>query len=254
MRSDLIIQKLYSAFDGEFNPGFIKTKGLRHSDCFVYYLYGSADYIFDGYTLNVREGDSFYLAKNSLYDIRINEKSKYICIDFEFQPSKETRHSLLFKNVGIATSKKFLKFLHIRTDVSGDNFPKAFSMIYEIYFELIKRSNEKYLKGVSFDKINEYIIDNYTRPDISLESIASGTGFSEAQIRRTLKSRLRITPVKHINFLRLEKAERLLSESNLSISEIAFATGFEDQFYFSRAFKKQYGISPTGYRRNNVSE
>ncbi|MBQ3015851.1 MAG: helix-turn-helix transcriptional regulator [Clostridia bacterium] len=254
MQSDLVIQKIHSAFDGEFNPGFIKRKGMRHSDCFVYYLYGSADYIFDDYTLNVSAGDSFYLAKNSLYDIRINEKSKYICIDFEFHPSKETRQSLLFKNVGIATSKYFLKFLHIRTDVNGGNIPKAFSMIYEIYFELLKRSNEKYLRGRGFDKINEYIVDSYSRPDISLESIARGTGFSESQIRRTLKSRLRITPLKYINFLRLEKAERLLSESNLSISEIAFATGFEDQFYFSRAFRKQYGISPMGYRRNNVSE
>ena len=82
MRSDLVIQKIYSAFEGKFNPGFIKRKGLRHSDCFVYYLNGSADYIFDGYTLSVCKGDAFYIAKNSLYDIKINEKSKYICIDF----------------------------------------------------------------------------------------------------------------------------------------------------------------------------
>ena len=87
--------------------------------------------------------------------------------------------------------------------------------------------------------------------NISVAAIAKGSGFSESQVRRMFKAKLRVTPIKYINYLRLEKAKKMLTESNFSVFEIAFATGFEDQFYFSRIFKKQYGISPLSYRFEN---
>ena len=251
MNSNLIIQKIHSAFEGEFNPGFIKGKGARHSDCFVYYVYGNANYIFENCTLNVSEGTGFYISKSSVYDIKINEKSKYICIDFEFQQSDRTRRSLSFGNVGVGISNLFSRFLHIRFAEDRDNLPKAFSLLYEIYFELLKKTNEKYSRYADFDAITEFVLDNYTSPDISIAAIAKGSGFSESQVRRMFKAKLRVTPIKYINYLRLEKAKKMLTESNFSVSEIAFATGFEDQFYFSRIFKKQYGISPLSYRFEN---
>ena len=216
------------------------------------YVQGKAEYIFENYSLKVSEGDAFFLAKNSEYDIKIHDKSKYICIDFEFQLSNEVRNSLLFKNVGIGIGKLFSRFLHIRPVEDQDNVPKAFSLLYEIYFELLKKNNEKYSRYISFDKINEFILDNYTSADISLALIASGTGFSESQVRRMIKAKLHVNPVQYINHLRLEKAKKMLSESNLSISEIAFATGFEDQFYFSRIFKNNVGMSPFEYRKETT--
>ena len=117
MDSNLIIEKIHSAFEGEFNPGFIKGKGARHSDCFVYYVYGNANYIFENCTLNVSEGTGFYISKSSVYDIKINEKSKYICIDFEFQQSDRTRHSLSFGNVGLGISNLFSRFYLLRIEI-----------------------------------------------------------------------------------------------------------------------------------------
>ena len=251
MDSDLVIQKLHSAFEGEFNPGFIKGKRPRHSDCFVYYVYGNANYIFENYTLNVSEGTAFYLSKNSLYNIKINEKSKYICIDFDFLPSSEVRRSCSFGSVGVSTENLFSRFLHIRFKDDRTNLPKAFSLIYEIYHNLIKRNHEKYSRYSDYDKIVEYVLDHYTSPDISLSAIANGTGLSESHIRRCLNAKMHVTPIKYINHLRLEKAKKMLLESNFTISEIATATGFEDQFYFSRIFKKHYGSSPRDFRIEN---
>ena len=251
MDSDIVIQKIYSAFEGEFNPGFIQRNKPRHSDCFVYYVYGDASYIFENYTLNVSMGTAFYISKESLYNIKINEKSKYICIDFDFCPSPEVRRSVIFGSVGVSTVNLFSRFLHIHFRNEGFYLPKAFSLIYEIYYSLLKRNNEKYSRYSDYDKIVEYALDHYTEQDISLASISAGTGLSESHIRRCLSAKLHITPIKYINHLRLEKAKRLLLESNFSILEIASATGFEDPFYFSRVFKKQYGTSPRAFRLEN---
>ena len=249
MKSDLVIQMVLSSFDGEFNRGLIRNKSARSSDCFAYYVYGSADYIFEDQTLSVREGDAFYLAKGSVYDIQIHEKSKFICLNFDFQPSDTVRHSELFPSVGTATGHMFHQFLHLRLDEDRDYLPKAFSALYDVYFELLMIGNQasaRYVAG--FDRLHAYIIDHYADSDLSLASIANGTDISESRIRRMLQSKLHTTPIKYINSLRLEKAQALLSESNVPISDIAYATGFEDPFYFSRMFKKQYGISPARYR------
>jgi AraC-like DNA-binding protein len=47
---------------------------------------------------------------------------------------------------------------------------------------------------------------------------------------------------------RMLAARRMLVEARLSVKEIAHAVGFEDPFYFSRRFTRQFGVSPTGLR------
>ena len=68
-------------------------------------------------------------------------------------------------------------------------------------------------------------------------------------LRRIFKSAVNTTPVKYINYLRLEKAKNMLINSNYSVNEIAFSVGFEDAYYFSRLFKKEIGISPSEYKK-----
>ena len=248
MKSDLIIGKLYNAYEGGFNRGVIKSKAPRHSDCFVVYLLGQAEYIFCDYKLKISEGDAFFLAKDSVYDINVKEVSKYVCIDFDFQNTGEIRASEKFGKASIELNNKFLKYLHVKLGSKRENMPLAMSTLYDIYYECCKRSNSVYGKHNEFDKVLNFILENYTDPEISLERIVTSTGNSEITVRRMFKSILHTTPIKYINNLRFEKAKRMLEESNLSVSQIAFLAGFTDAFYFSRAFKKEFGLSPLSYR------
>jgi AraC family transcriptional activator of pobA len=50
------------------------------------------------------------------------------------------------------------------------------------------------------------------------------------------------------DFRALLEAARLLRFTDLTVGEIAFRAGYEDQLYFSRAFKRRYGVAPMGYR------
>ena len=56
------------------------------------------------------------------------------------------------------------------------------------------------------------------------------------------------SPKEYLTEYRIKQACRLLKETDLSISAIAYSVGFENNLYFSKAFKKQKGLSPSEYR------
>lgn len=94
-----------------------------------------------------------------------------------------------------------------------------------------------------------YIEDQYLKP-LSLEDIAGKSNISIRHLNRIFRSYYQMTPISYVHKLRLEKACHLLKNSNLSITQISYDCGFNDSNYFTRQFKKAYGVSPKNYRQN----
>ncbi len=245
MEKDLTIQKIHSVFEGEFNPGHLENTKGRHSDAFVIYLYGRAEYVIGERSFCVGSGGVFFLAKGSQYQINVFEKSKFVCIDFDFCQCEQIRESCLFDRISPSVKNDFLKLFHVWHSNDSSNIPQAFSILYNVYFEGIRALDGSYSRsGELFSRITSYILDNYTNPDLSLEHISIFAGISEVHIRRIFKDKANTTPIKYINFIRITQAENMMKNSNFTVAEIAEAVGFNDPFYFSRIFKKSYGLSP----------
>ena len=85
--------------------------------------------------------------------------------------------------------------------------------------------------------------------DLSVEAIASELALSRVQLYRKVKALTGCTPVDLLRKARLNKARRLLTESDLSVSEIAYSVGFTSPSYFSKCFKDEYGIVPGDARQ-----
>lgn len=83
---------------------------------------------------------------------------------------------------------------------------------------------------------------------ISSDELAKISGYSERQFLRLFKSVFSTTPSAYIVNLRMKKAELLLKTEKSSIGEIAWSCGYDDHNYFSRVFKKRFGVSPSVYR------
>jgi AraC-like DNA-binding protein len=79
--------------------------------------------------------------------------------------------------------------------------------------------------------------------------MADFCNLSEGYFSHHFKESVGIAPIKYLTNLRMEKAKFLLSESDLSVSAIAWSLGYGDLLYFSRIFKKIVGESPTIYRK-----
>ena len=96
-------------------------------------------------------------------------------------------------------------------------------------------------------KAERFIWENYTSK-ISLQEIASASGLSAPYFSTIFKVEMGENLSSYLNRIRVEKASRMLTETDLSLSEIAGACGFEDQSWFSKTFKHFIGVSPGKYR------
>jgi AraC-like DNA-binding protein/ligand-binding sensor protein len=96
-------------------------------------------------------------------------------------------------------------------------------------------------------KAERYIRENYTRK-ISLQEIADVSGLSAPYFSTIFREEMGENLSAYLNRLRVEKAGRLLTETDMSLSEISGSCGFEDQSWFSKIFKNYTGTSPGRYR------
>jgi AraC-like DNA-binding protein len=100
------------------------------------------------------------------------------------------------------------------------------------------------------EKMNLYIAQNYQR-ELTLERIAKNVGLHPNYAVSLFRSHCGIGIVKFISQLRVSHAQRLLSTSDMKITDIAFDSGFASLSSFYDVFKKLCGESPSEYRKKN---
>ncbi|MEZ0540068.1 hybrid sensor histidine kinase/response regulator transcription factor [Fibrella arboris] len=84
-------------------------------------------------------------------------------------------------------------------------------------------------------------------PDFNVTSLVSEIGMSRPVLFRKVKMLTGLSVIDLLRTTRLKKAELLLKQRKVSVAEVAFAVGFSDPKYFSRAFRAQYGMTPTEF-------
>lgn len=95
--------------------------------------------------------------------------------------------------------------------------------------------------------LTEYLIPHLREP-LTSETIARDLGISRSKLYSSCDKYLGMGIAEYIRTLRLEQAQKLLKESDLSITQISDSIGFEDYNYFCRVFKKETGYSAKKYR------
>ncbi|AYB42863.1 response regulator transcription factor [Paenibacillus lautus] len=105
----------------------------------------------------------------------------------------------------------------------------------------------------NMDRLLEYIQDHYADP-ITLTEVARQFHFNASYLSSYFASYNGEGFSEYLNKIRLEKAMELLLTTELTISEISASVGYSDQSYFTKVFKKQTGISPSQFRRQDVRE
>ena len=96
----------------------------------------------------------------------------------------------------------------------------------------------------------DYIARNYQDESLNVEKIARSLFINSRYLRRVFTAHTQMTVIDYITRLRMQKAAELLEGANIKHVEIARMLGYSDACYFSRCFKKFYGISPSEYELN----
>jgi len=118
--------------------------------------------------------------------------------------------------------------------------------IFDLSQQKITSVDKKFLQKV-FDVIMSRISDS----SFNVEFLADELLVSRSVLHRKILSLTGETPGELIRRIRLNKAAELIKQGFGNLSEIALEVGFNNPAYFSEAFKKQFGIAPSQYQRNN---
>ncbi len=114
----------------------------------------------------------------------------------------------------------------------------------------VRRKNNEHVRKLL--DICRYINEHFTQ-DISLTDVANHFGFSKYHFTRLFKEFTHTTFHQYLNNLRIEHAEALLANFELSVIDVALMSGFSSISTFNRVFKDQKMISPTNYRKSYLS-
>lgn len=99
-----------------------------------------------------------------------------------------------------------------------------------------------------FVKFVDIVEHNLSNPDFSVDFLSSEMGLNRTKLYSTIKDITEMTLGQYILKLRLERAANLLSTTNMTVTEVVFNIGIESPSYFTRAFKAQFGISPSNFK------
>lgn len=97
-------------------------------------------------------------------------------------------------------------------------------------------------------KLRNLILDNLTEPNFGIKEICEVLKISRAQLHNKIKSLTGLSISNYINSIRVQKAKELLEITSQNVSEVAFQVGISNLSYFSKLFKKEFGVTPKDYR------
>ncbi|MDR0542096.1 MAG: response regulator [Dysgonamonadaceae bacterium] len=97
---------------------------------------------------------------------------------------------------------------------------------------------------IFLEKVTRIIHKNLSNISFNIDRLAEESGTSRSSLHRKIKGISELTPNDFIHLIRLKKAAELIREGSYRINEIGFLVGFSSSSYFSKSFKKQFGVSP----------
>jgi transcriptional regulator GlxA family with amidase domain len=115
-------------------------------------------------------------------------------------------------------------------------------------------AKHRYLEGQNIQHPDELIVETQfwlqenLGVEIDFRQVAQHFGISTRSLNRRFKSATGSTPVQYLQRLRAEIAKELLQSTNLSLGEVAYRVGYQDNGHFTRVFKKFMGTTPGEYR------
>ena len=193
-----------------------------------------------------KPGDVLFLPANISYKVEYSV-SESIVVHFDQCNYSEVENICLENSSTINIG--FENLLEVWNKKRSINQTKSI-----IYYILDKMSNDQKtsISDTSLAAGVRYIDAHFSDPKIDIETVCAVAFISVSSLQRGFAKYFGISPKQYLIQLRMNRALELLTENRLSVKEISFVCGFTDEKYFSRAFKKRYGCSPSQLKNNYI--
>lgn len=182
------------------------------------------------------------ITPTSQYTIDVEFTSR----DAELQRALETEwEAERFQYIGLGHR---MMFEQIRINAMSDRpflQHSAQHRLYSVLFEFAAgKTSTSSLDHDYLDAALQIMQSRFPHP-LSIEQVCRKLGLSRSYFTRIFKQAFGVPPLRYYLKLRLDNAKHLLEDGNVKVKDVAATLGFEDELYFSRLFKKWYGVSPS---------
>lgn len=235
-----------------------KTVKHYHSLYEIYYLeQGVCNYLIEEKIYEMLSGDVVFIPKGVIHKTKYENMHSRLLINCseEYLNGVEIKKPFVYRNskyskkiYGIFKSVE-AEYLH--SDKFSDALIRGYmqQMLATVYrseneYENNRTQNKYVLKALDF------LGDNYTE-EITLVHLAAQLKISPEHLSRIFKKETGLGFNEYLSLLRLKKAEAILKQNDsITVSEAAFACGFNDSNYFCEKFKSVYGVSPLKFKNS----
>lgn len=150
------------------------------------------------------------------------------------------------KNIGVIMGEAYEPYSELEKLSTNELHQHYLRTIYERVMQFMD-SNKDSRSSVITDKAKTYIHTHFKENDLNITDLAGALFINQTYLRAMFKKEMHMTINDYITRYRLEKAKEYLTEGFYRLSDIAEMVGYSDSSYFSKSFKKHYGISPSQY-------
>lgn len=206
-------------------------------------LSGSGTFVKNGDAHTVSAGEAFIIKPGNTYTYTADEFNPWEYVWFSFNGEIAS----MFENIGdIIPSNRdivldMLEVSELKNTQTEFLTGKLYEFISSVFESAPAESNH-------VKKASDYIKANCTHK-LYVSDIANAMNLSSRYLSRIFKEEKGLSMQEYILKYKLKKAKTLLSQG-FNVSETAQMVGYEDQFIFSKIFKKHIGISPSKYAKN----
>lgn len=240
--------KIISSFNQASKP-FGKIES-RKSHGFIFKIKGYADFVFEDKSLRVNEGEMIFLPKGSSYKYTtyMQEGNSYTSINFEANFDN--------REIGVYSLDNFYGVSYITQSFSelwkfgelSDKY-KCISIFYDLMSYISRTEHLRSLDKRKYSLIDpavEYLKKNIYNSTLKINKLHDLCGISDTYFRMIFISRFNMTPQEYVVAKRISYAKSIIESGDYeTIKEVSELVGYNDPSYFSKAFKKNYGYSPS---------
>lgn len=250
IKQDFMIEKIELACmvaEGKAAP----VHKNRKNHGLAFFRDGEAILTFENKKIKAVKNTLVYFPKGSDYTVRETVPCTCYAINFQMKTEREFEpFSLQLKNAD-AYLQSFKESQRIWTKKSPGYSTKIKSELYNILYHLQTEWELPYANTSVIEPAVAYIHSNYDKEMISVSHLAELCGVSQVYLRNLFVRRFALSPIRYINRLKMTRAEELLSSQMYGVSDVCFLSGFRDESYFSREFKKYFGVTPSEYVKSS---
>ena len=238
---------------------FSMTSHERPTNALLYFSSGEGRYIGRNSELicEAEKGSLVYIPKGSRYTIEFSRTSRTETLLLEFLAFGKDGEELIMSNNIIRlfgdTGRCASDFEELVSAycVPLPSQPLVQSLTYRLFHDVSRRALKKSYAESDFAVIAKGIskIENSTEQQENVAELARECGVSVGTFNSLCLKYCGMPPGAYRLHLRLERAKGLLLRSELNVSEVASALGFEDTGYFCRFFKRSTGMTPSEWRK-----